>query len=172
MTLLWSDFWVGFFANLTADFIIGIILFFILTNLPEKRKGNEILAIGLANFHEEITLNQEKRIPRLIDELKSLPGGVIHNPQFMLAQNAWESLKETGLLSKIKNVKLVHNIFRLEEQINETNFLLHEVQRLVYLHPELLRSENNLPEYTVRSCELVAEYLKRTMDLLDAEIKG
>ena len=172
MTFIWHDFWVSFLANLTADFIIGIILYFILTNLPEKRKEKEILVKGLANFRDEIIVNQEKRIPRLIEELKKLPGGVIEYSQFMLAQNAWESLKVTGLLPKIKNVKLVHNIFQLEEQMNETNILLHEVQQLVFFHPKLLKKENNLPEYTIKSCELVVGYLKRTLELLDAEIIG
>jgi hypothetical protein len=172
MTFICQDFWVSFLANLSADFIIGIILYFILTNLPEKRKEKEILIKGLTNFREEIKVNQEKRIPRLIEDLKKLPGGVIENSQLMLAQNAWESLKVTGLLPRIKNVNLVHNIFQLEEQINETNHLLHEVEELVFFHPKLLRKENVIPECKIRSCELVTRYLKRTLELLDAEING
>ena len=92
----------------------------------------------------------------------------------MLAQNAWEICsKTTGLLPKVKNVKLVHNIFQLEEQINETNYLLHEVQEFtLFLHPKLLKKENNLPEYTIKSCELVTGYLKRTLELINSEING
>jgi hypothetical protein len=171
MTFTWSDFWVGLCANLTADLLIGVILYFFLTNLPDKRRERDNLKKGLTNLKEELIVNQEKRIPRLILELKNLSEGVIDTPQFILAQNAWESIKTTGLLPKIKNVKLVHNIFQLEEQIIETNHLLHEVQELIFFHPKLLRKENNLPEYTIKSCELVTGYLKRTLDLLDVEIK-
>jgi hypothetical protein len=172
MTFAWSDFWVGLCANIMADLIIGVILYFLFTNLPEKRREKENLKKGLSNLKEELVLNQDKRIPRLILELKNLSGGVIENPQFMLAQNAWESIKTTGLLPKIKNVKLVHNIFQLEEQINETNFLLHDVQRLVFIDPKISKKGNKLPEYTIKACEMVKVYLDKTLPLIENEIKG
>jgi hypothetical protein len=172
MTFTWSEFWIGFYSNLTADLIIGIILYFLLTNLPKKRRDRVNLTMGLANLRDELKINQEKRIPMLIMELKNVPAGVIENHQFMLAQNAWESLKTTGLVSKIKNVKLVHNIFQLEEQINETNILLHAVQRLVFLEPKSLKKGNELPKYTIKACEMVEEYLEKTLPLLEKEING
>jgi hypothetical protein len=172
MTFAWSDFWVGLCANLIADLVIGIILYFLLTNLPEKRRERENLKNGLSNLKEELILNQDKRIPKLILELKNLPEGLVENPQFMLAHNAWESIKTTGLLPKIKNVKLVHNIFQVEEQINEVNILLHEVQRLVFIDTKTMKKENELPKYTIKVCEKVKEYLEKALPLLENEIKG
>ncbi|MEW6027889.1 MAG: hypothetical protein AB1554_00245 [Chloroflexota bacterium] len=109
-----SDFWVNFLANLSADFLLAIMLYIILTRPDERRKEKEAMLLGLGLLKNEIEVNAA-RCKEYIAALK-IPTKKI-NDLFPLRyrRSTWNSLKDSGFLGQLNDPQLAYYLFTMNE---------------------------------------------------------
>jgi len=164
-----TDFYVGFLGNLGADLIVGVILFILLTNIPEKKKEKENLKIGMGLYFDELIINK-KRLGEIQKYLENLNTNEPISTPFSLAHAAWEMIQEARLLTKVKNTRLVHHIFQLQEKISESNNELKVILDFIRSNPNYGKVDDVFTRQAQVCCQETNQFLDETMTLLKLEM--
>lgn len=117
-----SDLLANFIANLGADVVLGIVLFFIITRPRERKARKERISQALSLLKSELELNEA----RARENLEKLDKHSASDAQLPLrhTRGAWNALKESGLLLEVDDLKLVYYLFRVNEITYATNVSL------------------------------------------------
>lgn len=165
----WTDFSVGFLGNLAADLIVGVILFILLTNIPEKKKEKENLKIGMGLYFDELIINK-KRLGEIQKYLENLNTNEQISTPLSLAHAAWDMIQEARLLTKVKNTRLVHHIFQLQEKTTESNIELKVIQVFIRSNPHFGKVDDTFTRQARVCCQEAHQYLDETMALIKVEM--
>jgi hypothetical protein len=109
-----SDFWVSFLANLSADLLLAIALYIILTRPGERRKEKEAMLLGLGLLKNEIEVNIA-RCSEYVDVLKNPTRKINDLFPLRYRRSTWNSLKDSGFLGQLNDPQLAYYLFTMNE---------------------------------------------------------
>ena len=143
-----SDFWVNFFANITADGLIAIGLYFVLTRPDERRNARCVALQALGLIRTETQLNRDRATTYLSALTKSIRrprGATINEAQYRdmfplhFTRGAWNAMREGGFLPATEDPTIPHSLFTMNELATIANNNLRKLELVL-----LGESEANL----------------------------
>lgn len=147
-----NEFWINFLANLAADALLAIAVYFIVTQPGEKKKAIEIKEQSLGLLKAEAQVN-EKRARAYIEALNPPSPAIVSLFPLRYTRGAWNALKDSGFLANINDPVLSYYLFRMNESTLVANKNLRKIQ-LAYLKD------------TDENIELLAQVAKRDSEYL------
>lgn len=147
-----NEFWINFLANLAADAILAVAIYYIITQPGEKKKEKRTREQSLGLLKAEMQVN-EKRARKYIEALENPSPDIALLFPLRYTRGAWNALKDSGFLSNLEDAVLSYYLFRMNETTLVANKNLRKVQ-LYYL------------ENTDEDIKLLAEIAKRDSEQL------
>jgi hypothetical protein len=159
-----NEFWVNFLANLLADALLAIAVYYAITQPDEKKAKQTQIKQALGLLRIELQTNRlraEKYIQALDDQDPDL--SVLFPLRF--TRGAWNAVKESNLLPKLNDARLIYYLLRMNESALVANKNLRRLQ-LSYLE-DTGADQLLLAETAKKDCEHFLEILLQVLSILD-----
>lgn len=174
-----SDFLTNFLANLAADSLLAVALYFIITQPGERKKAQAAVsqALGLIKAEALINVSRSTTIIEGLDKfiLHYRQAGYVGNFDWQVSittlfplrytRGAWNALREGGFLPAINNPHLTYLLFRMNELIVVANNNLRKFELAVLEESEA--DKGLLAKTAKRDSERVYEALRRVLTALE-----
>jgi len=159
-----NEFWINFLANISADTLLAIAIYIIVTQPSErqKQKRNRNQSMGL--LKAEILVNHH-RAKDYIKTLSVLKSDISELFPLRFSRGAWNALKDSGFLASIENPILSYLIFRMNESSLVANKDLRRYEIAI-----IDKNEYNLDKLTniaINDTKSMLTILERIIPMLD-----
>jgi hypothetical protein len=159
-----DGFLVNFLANLASDAILGILVYFAITQPGEKKRLRASIrqALGLLKSETETNVSRARAYVRSFDSSDADISALF---PLRYTRGAWNALKESGFLSRLDNARLVYYLLRMNEAMLVANKNLRRLQ-LAFL--EKTGGNRKLLARTVRQdAEHLLEAMSQVLAMLN-----
>ena len=159
-----SEFWVNFLANLLADALLAIAVYYAITQPSEKKAKQAQVKQALGLLRMELQTNR-LRAEKYIQVLNNRDSDLIALFPLRFTRGAWNAVKESNLLPQLNDARLVYYLLRMNELALVANKNLRRLQ-LSYLE-DTGADRFLLAETAKRDCENFLEILLQVLPILD-----
>ena len=160
-----GEFWVNFLANILADAILSVVVYWAVTQPREKKSKQTNMQKALGLLMAEIKVNRV-RATRYVRALgtSAIEEEVRRLFPLRLTRGAWNALKESNLLPQLNDAQLVYYLLRMNEAALVANRNLRKLQLACLGDTEADMSQ--LAETAKRNCEHFLIVSSRVVDIL------
>ena len=160
-----NEFWVNFLANILAEAILGVAVYFAVTQPKERKSKQTNMRKALGLLMAEVKVNRA-RARKYVEALgtSAVKEEIRNLFPLRFTRGAWNALKESNLLPQLNDAQLVYYLLRMNEAALVANRNLRKLQ-LAYLG-DTEADVDQLAETARRDCEHFLVVSSRVEDIL------